>query len=119
MNLPVSPATVLARLRANVGVPQRLDVPVITERDPEWSTRGRVALRLATEEGRPLGRAYVFNGEWYPGCAHSTAFSHYYPALERTFEGLDQAERPNRLRLQVLKAVAAETSKGGAIIVLL
>ena len=115
----VSSPDALAHLRANVGVPQRLDVPVIAERDEEWSTRGRLALRLATEEGRPLGRAYVFNGEWYPGCGQSTAFSHYYPALARTFEGLEQAERPNRLRLQVLRGVAAETSKGGAIIVLL
>jgi hypothetical protein len=45
-----SPTAALAHLRANVGVPQRLDVPVIAERDEEWTSRGRVALRLATEE---------------------------------------------------------------------
>ncbi|MFN8511479.1 MAG: DEAD/DEAH box helicase family protein [Chloroflexia bacterium] len=114
-----SPAAALANLRANVGVPQRLDIPVIAERDIEWTSRSRIALQLTAEDGHPLGRAYVFNGEWYPGCTQSTAFSHYFPALARTFDGLEQAERPNRLRLQLLKAVAAETSKGGTIIVLL
>ncbi len=116
---PESPAAALARLRANPGAPQALDVPVIAERDAEWTSRGRLALRLATEEGRPLGRAYVFRGEWFPGGDRSIPFSHYFPALERGFLGLEAGGAPARLRLQLLKAVAAETSKGGLIVVLL
>lgn len=115
---PAAPAAILAALRETPGTPQRLDLPVLAARDAEWSTRGRVALRLTAEDGQALGRAYVFGGEWYPGCDRSIPFSHYLPALERTFDGLEQGDRPNRLRLQVLKAVAAATSKGGVIIVL-
>ncbi len=114
-----SDANAFARLRAEPGVPQRLDLPVLAARDEAWSRRGRLALRLTTDGGGPIGRAYVFNGEWFPGRDHGVAFAHYFPALERAFEGLEQGGRPNRLRLQVLKAVAAETSTGGQIIVLL
>ncbi len=106
-----------AALRAQVGTPQRLDLPVIATRDAKWSHRGRLALRLTSEAGAPLGRAYVFGGEWYPGSDRSTSFSHYLPTLERAFAGLAQGGRPERLRLQLLKAVAAETSTGGTIIV--
>jgi hypothetical protein len=106
-----------AALRAQVGTPQRLDLPVIAVRDEKWSHRGRLALRLTTEAGEALGRAYVFGGEWYPGNDRSTSFSHYLPTLERAFAGLAQGGRPERLRLQLLKAVAAETSTGGTIIV--
>ena len=114
-----TPLAALARLRAYPGAPQRLDVPVIAERDEEWSRRGRLALRLAAPDGPRLGRAYVFAGEWFPGRDRSVPFSHYFPALERAFAGLEGGERPARLRLQLLKAVAAETSKGGLIVVLL
>ena len=114
-----TPVEILGALRATVGTPQRLDLPVIATRDAEWSTRGRLALQLAAEDGQPLGRAYIFNGAWYPGCDRSVPFSHYLPALERAYEGLEQSGRPARLRLQLLQAVAAETSKGGTILVLL
>src|SRR5690242_7553267 len=110
-----TPAETLAALRSTIDMPQTLDLAVIATRDPEWTTRGRLALRLTAEDGQPLGRAYVFNGAWYPGRDHSVPFSHYLPALERAYEGLEQGGRPARLRLQVLQAVAAETSKGGAI----
>ncbi len=116
--MPLPSPSPFAALRDTPGVPQRLDVPVIAARDAAWSVRGRLALRLTGEDGQPLGRAYVFNGEWYPGCDRSIPFSHYLPTLERAFEGLAAGERPNRLRLQVLKAVAAATSKGGVIVVL-
>lgn len=109
----------LAALRQRVGAPQRLDLPVIATRDASWSQRGRLALRLTTEDGHALGRAYIFSGEWYPGNDRSTPFSHYLPTLERAFAGLEQGGRPQRLRLQLLKAVAAETSTGGVITVLL
>lgn len=109
----------LAALRQQIGAPQRLDLPVIATRDASWSRRGRLALRLMTEDGRALGRAYLFSGEWYPGADRSTPFSHYLPTLERAFAGLEQGGRPQRLRLQLLKAVAAETSTGGIVTVLL
>ena len=112
-------AAALAALRSTIDTPQTLDLAVIATRDPEWTTRGRLALRLAAEGGQPLGRAYVFNGAWYPGRDRSVPFSHYLPALERAYEGLEQSGRPARLRLQILQAVAAETSKGGTITVLL
>jgi hypothetical protein len=114
-----TPAETLAALRATVGTPQQLDLAVIATRDDEWTRRGRLALRLATEEGQPLGRAYLFNGAWYPGADRSTPFSHYLPALERAYTGLEQSGRPARLRLQIMQAVVAETSKGGTILVLL
>ncbi|HEY8599046.1 MAG TPA: hypothetical protein VIL85_11490, partial [Thermomicrobiales bacterium] len=114
-----TPAATLAALRSTIDTPQTIDLAVIATRDPEWTTRGRLALRLAAEDGQPLGRAYVFNGAWYPGRDHSVPFSHYLPALERAYEGLEQGGRPARLRLQILQAVAAETSKGGTITVLL
>ncbi len=110
-------AAAFAALRAQSGTPQRLDLPVMATRDDKWSHRGRLALRLTTEAGGALGRAYVFGGEWYPGSDRSTSFSHYLPTLERAFAGLAQGGRPERLRLQLLKAVAAETSTGGTIIV--
>ncbi|MGN6674024.1 MAG: AAA domain-containing protein, partial [Thermomicrobiales bacterium] len=71
--------------------------------------------------GQRLGRAYVFADEWFPGRERPARFSHYFPALERTFAGLaarDPGSTP-AVRLQVLQAVAAHTRKGGVLTVLL
>src|SRR6478752_3877388 len=92
-----APAETVTALRSTIDTPQTLDLAVIATRDPEWTTRGRLALRLTAEDGQPLGRAYVFNGAWYPGRDHSVPFSHYLPALERAYEGLEQGGRPASL----------------------
>ena len=94
-----TPAETLAALRATVGTPQQLDLAVIAERDEEWTSRSRVALRLASEEG---DRSAAPMSSTASGIRVPTehAFSHYFPALARTFDGLEQGDRPNRLRLQ-------------------
>ncbi|HEY8477087.1 MAG TPA: AAA domain-containing protein [Chloroflexota bacterium] len=87
------------------GAPVDLDVAVVARKVAERSGRSKLVLDLAADDGRPLGLAYVFPGEWYPGCGHAGRFSHYFPVLYRVLQGLEQRGQEPRVRLQVLKAV--------------
>lgn len=106
------------RLQQAPGEPQWLDVPILVQ--PVGELRpGRIVLEALTEDRQPLGTCAVFNGEWYPGCQGSIPYSHYAPTLYRVLLARQRREETEPLRLQVLKAVAAETRSGRLLPVLL
>jgi len=114
-----------ARLQDSPGVPQWLDVPILVTLDGELPERGGIPLTVKAEDGTTLGRAMVYAREWYPNCQQQSPFSHYYPTLRavlrarqlRAVQGDEAMKGP--LRLQLLQAVAADTSRGQRIVVLL
>jgi len=101
------------------GRPELIDVPILVRPSPEGSRRGRIALQASAEDGGELGRCYVFNDEWYPGCPSTVPFSHYAPTLARVLTAHERRGETQPLRLQLLKAVGAMTPAGGRATVLL
>ncbi|HEV2109517.1 MAG TPA: PD-(D/E)XK nuclease family protein, partial [Thermomicrobiales bacterium] len=107
-------------LAGSVGEPVWLDVPVMATRLDEESGPAKLHLRLTSEEGDALGAAHVYKNEWWPGTtAGRQRFSHYFEALRRCFDGLQRANRPQRVRLQLLRAVRARTGGEREVTVLL
>jgi hypothetical protein len=94
--------------RGPKGRPIYPDRPVLAAWVEAESGPSRIVLDVADADGTPLGRAYVFDQEWYPGCPAPVRFSHYFRTLQRALRGLKTlGSDPPRLRLQVLKAVDA------------
>ena len=94
--------------RGPKGRPIYPDRPVIATWVEAESGPSRVVLEVADADGKPLGRAWVFDQEWYPGCLGPVRFSHYFRTLQRALRGLKAlGVDPPQLRLQVLKAVDA------------
>jgi hypothetical protein len=94
--------------RGPKGPPVYPDRPVLAAWVEAESGPSRIVLDVADADGTPLGRAYVFDQEWYPGCPGPVRFSHYFRTLQRALRGLKAlGVEPPRLRLQVLKAVDA------------
>ncbi len=90
------------------GQPVYPDRPVLATWVEAESGPSKVVLDVADADGRLLGRAHVFDQEWYPGCPGPVRFSHYFRTLQRALRGLKAlGVDPPRLRLQVLKAVDA------------
>lgn len=109
-----------AALNDSAGEPIWLDVPVLATRLAGESGAAHLHLRLNTEDGASLGTAHVYKDEWWPGMtAARQRFSHYFDALRRCFDGLERGNRPQRVRLQLLRAVRAQTSADRQITVLL
>ncbi len=100
------------QLRMAPGVPQWLDVPLLVEPVAPPVDRRKLLLRAYTEDGRPLGLCAVYTNEWYPGCTAPNPFSHYFPVLWYVLDARHRRGIRERLRLQVLKAVAARTTSG-------
>ncbi len=119
-SVPTDIEAARAALAAAPGVPVWLDVPVIATKQVSRSGPSKLVLRLGAEDGTELGRADVYNREWYPGVAsRDQRFSHYFLALARCFEGLERAGHEPTLRLQLLRAVRAVTPSGQPLTVLL
>src|SRR5579885_3177508 len=94
--------------RGPKGRPVYPDRPVLATWVEAESGPSKVVLDVADADGRFLGRAHVFDQEWYPGCPGPVRFSHYFRTLQRALRGLKAlGVDPPRLRLQVLKAVDA------------
>jgi len=92
--------------RGPKGRPIYPDRPVLAAWVEAESGPSRIVLEVADADGKPLGRAWVFDQEWYPGCPSPVRFSHYFRTLQRALRGLKAlGVDPPRLRLQVLKAV--------------
>ena len=106
-------------LTTDDGRPRLLDVPILVRPEAEGTRRGRITLQASAEEGTELGRCYVFNDEWYPGCAGTVPFSHYAPTLARVLTAHERRGETEPLRLQLLKAVGATTPAGRRAVVLL
>ncbi|MFN3336930.1 MAG: hypothetical protein ACK42I_05435, partial [Thermomicrobium sp.] len=105
-------------LRASIGQPQWLDVPILVEPISEPQPR-KIVLRAKTEDGQDLGSCAVYADEWYPGCRTPNPFSHYFPVLRYVLDARLRRKEHDPLRLQVLKAVCARTSSGRDQVVLL
>ncbi len=106
------------QLRESTGEPQWLDVSILVR--PVGELRpGRIVLEALTEDEHLLGTCAVFNGEWYPGYQGSTPYSHYAPTLYRVLLARQRRGETEPLRLQVLKAVVAQTRSGRLLPVLL
>ncbi len=104
--------------RGPKGRPVYPDRPVLAAWVEAESGPSKIVLDAADTDGTPLGRACVFDQEWYPGCPGPVRFSHYFRTLQRALRGLKAlGVEPPRLRLQVLKAVDA--GRGRPYIVLL
>ena len=88
------------------GTPVWLDIPVWATRLPDPNRDGRTRVRLSAEGEDALGTAFVYRNRWYPGQG-STARTYdlYFSALARTFDGLERADQPERVRLQLFQAV--------------
>lgn len=106
------------QLRASLGQSQWLDVPVLVEPIREPQPR-KIVLRAKTEDGEDLGPCAVYADEWYPGCTTPNPFSHYFPVLWYVLDARLRRKEHDPLRLQVLKAVCAQTSSGREQVVLL
>jgi hypothetical protein len=107
-------------LAESPGEPVWLDVPVVATRVESESGPAKIVLQLATDDGDPVGTAHVYTNEWWPGTtAGRQRFSHYFTTLRRCFDGLERANRPQTMRLQLLRAVRASTPAGRQITVLL
>jgi hypothetical protein len=87
--------------------PQYLDIAVRVRSVPQRSSTTKLLLEVFTEAGQPLGRAWSFPAEWYPGCRRTVPFSHYFLVLQRAFHALETLGRPREVRLQLLTAVYA------------
>ncbi|HET9014984.1 MAG TPA: hypothetical protein VFN57_05270, partial [Thermomicrobiaceae bacterium] len=72
------------------GAPRLVDVPIVVTPDADGLRRGRIGLMAHAEDGGELGRCYVFNDEWYPGCATTVSFSHYAPTLARVLTAFER-----------------------------
>src|SRR5919109_419490 len=62
--------------------PQYLDIAVRVRSVPQRSSTTKLLLEVFTEAGQPLGRAWSFPAEWYPGCRRTVPFSHYFLVLQ-------------------------------------
>jgi hypothetical protein len=99
-----------ARLLASSN-PISLDVPLLLRKLPDWSTGEKLIVEVLDEQRHRLGSAAVFRGGWYPG-RKPGGISHYFPVLDRAFNGLELRGEDPLLRVQLLQAINAQQQLG-------